>query len=465
MNHEGLRGCVLRMVIDQLPKSGTVVIVGHSLGSLIAIDLLDHLRGTINVRRLVTIGSPAGHLALLGKKNPLLRKFPLSRVMSWANLWSLGDPVCYGCGIAHYFPHALDVRIALGMCEHGAEGYLRNQKVGRAIGDAIFGSRSREIAPLETAVDVPLDDQERLILAALAYAYLLADQLKDDPPKQHKFRAGALAEVKQSLIDSVVERCQSEQRAVPAQFRETACELPAWRRIKQSGLYDVARSIPAMLAILGGNVIAPYEIITKDEQRKLALEGLAGFLDLPRGVGTAVFDALAEARKAIKESGSWAPLIGLAAGAALVALGPLGLMMAAPAHLAGGAAIVGALARFGFGGMVGGLAAAGGLMAAGGGAAGAAINALALGSEASVEHTVAQLLATAIARHKLGLPRYDRIWLLLCELESQIARQRQGLVPFSDADAPSVKALERKAGAVRRAIEYLVDHGLAPLLP
>lgn len=121
-------------------------------------------------------------------------------------------------------------------------------------------------------------------------------------------------------------------------------------------------------------------------------------------------------------------------------------------------------ARFGFGGMLGGLAAAGGLMAAGGGAAGAAINALALGSEASVEHAVAQLLATAIARNKLGLPRDDRIWFLLCELESQIARQLQGLVPFSDADAPSVKALERKARMVRRAIEYLVDHWLAPLL-
>lgn len=158
------------------------------------------------------------------------------------------------------------------------------------------------------------------------------------------------------------------------------------------------------------------------------------------------------------------PLLGLAAGGALMALGPLGLMMAAPAGLAGGAAIVAALANFGFGGMVGGLATAGGIMAAGGGAVWAAINTLVFAPEAAVEHTVAQLLATAIARHKLGLPRDDRIWFLLCELESQIARQLQSLVPFSDPDAPSVKALERKARTVRRAIEYLVDHGLAPLL-
>lgn len=226
--------------------------------------------------------------------------------------------------------------------------------------------------------------------------------MKDDPRRQEKFRA-ALAEVRQSLIDSVVERCQSEQRPVPSQFRELVCELAGGRRPKRSALFDLGRAIPVMLTILSGNVIAPYEIKTKEEQRKRALEDFAAFLDFPSGVGTDVFQALREARKAIKES-DWrrASWIGLAAaGGGLLLLGPFGLIMAAPAHLAGGAAIVAALAAFGPGGMVGGLAAAGGIMAAGGGAAGAAINALASAPEASVEHTLAQLVATSIARQKL----------------------------------------------------------------
>ena len=82
-----------------------------------------------------------------------------------------------------------------------------------------------------------------------------------------------------------------------------------------------------------------------------------------------------------------------------------------------------------------------------------------------VEQALAQLVANAIARHKLGLQRDERVWFLLCELETQIARQLQSLSPFSDVDAPSVKQLERKAQAVRQAVEYLGAHKLAPLLP
>jgi len=104
VNNEGLRGCVLRAVLDELPKSGEVVIVAHSLGSLIAMDLLDHLPGTLVVRGLVTIGSPAGHLAMFCNKNPLLKTFPLSRVMAWVNLWSNPRPGAIRAGNLAPFP-------------------------------------------------------------------------------------------------------------------------------------------------------------------------------------------------------------------------------------------------------------------------------------------------------------------------------------------------------------------------
>lgn len=266
-------------------------------------------------------------------------------------------------------------------------------------------------------------------------------------------------------MNTVVERCRSEGRLLPVQFREIVCELANGRRPKPCALFDLEQAIPAMLAVLSGNVIAPYEIKTKPDHQKRAVTGLGEFLGFQRAVGTDVFDAFNEARKEIEEPSSWAPVFGLVAGGALLALGPLGLIMAAPATLAGGAAIVSALAAFGPGGMVGGIATVGGLMAAGAGTAGAAINALALAPEASVEHSLAQLLATAIARHKRGLPRDDRVWFILCELEATIARQRQSVGRFIDGNTPSVKALERKARAVRQAIEYLVDHGLGPLLP
>ncbi|HVC94942.1 MAG TPA: hypothetical protein VND64_14700 [Pirellulales bacterium] len=178
VNDKGLRACVLNKVLDELPISGEVVIVGHSLGSLVAIDILDHLPPELTVHGLVTIGSPAGHVAMHGKHERLLKEFPYSRVKSWVNLWSVLDPVPLGKGAAHLFPAALDMRIKMQMGEHRGEAYLRNPVVATAIGEALFGSRSRELVQLQTAIDIPLDDHEKVIVAALAYGHDLSDRMK-----------------------------------------------------------------------------------------------------------------------------------------------------------------------------------------------------------------------------------------------------------------------------------------------
>jgi hypothetical protein len=138
VSNEGLRGCILQTVLDHLPIFGEeIVIIGHSLGSLVAIDLLDHLPSKLIVRRLVTIGSPAGHVIIHGTGERLLKEFPILQVRSWVNVWSSLDPVPFGKGIAQLFPYALDVRINLGMGEHSADKYLADEKVARAVGEGV----------------------------------------------------------------------------------------------------------------------------------------------------------------------------------------------------------------------------------------------------------------------------------------------------------------------------------------
>ncbi|GAA3193972.1 hypothetical protein GCM10020255_094860 [Rhodococcus baikonurensis] len=86
--------------------------------------------------------------------------------------------------------------------------------------------------------------------------------------------------------------------------------------------------------------------------------------------------ALEDVQKCLDSRGGvpWGRVITAAVGLALVAAGPVGLMLAAPAAAAGGAAIVGGLAAFGPGGMIGGLGMLGGLAGAGAAvAAGAAV--------------------------------------------------------------------------------------------
>jgi hypothetical protein len=108
-----LRRAVLARVVAALPPEGDVVLLGHSLGSLVAIDLLEHLPPALHVRLLLTSGSPAGLRAMHAGSGRLLRDFPYAAVQSWVNVSSRGDPVVAGRGLSRYFPAATDLWISL----------------------------------------------------------------------------------------------------------------------------------------------------------------------------------------------------------------------------------------------------------------------------------------------------------------------------------------------------------------
>jgi pimeloyl-ACP methyl ester carboxylesterase len=108
-----LRQAVLARVVAALPPEGEVVLLGHSLGSLVAIDLLEHLPPALRVRLLLTSGSPAGLRAMHAGSGRLLRDFPYAAVQSWVNVASRGDPVVAGRGLSRFFPAATDLWISL----------------------------------------------------------------------------------------------------------------------------------------------------------------------------------------------------------------------------------------------------------------------------------------------------------------------------------------------------------------
>lgn len=78
------------------------IVVGHSLGSVIAADVLARSHGgkatPLDVAALVTLGSP---LNLLRLRTPLKRPFPFP----WQNYHYDGDPICFGDALGDYqFP-------------------------------------------------------------------------------------------------------------------------------------------------------------------------------------------------------------------------------------------------------------------------------------------------------------------------------------------------------------------------
>ncbi|NUP30498.1 MAG: serine protease, partial [Streptomycetaceae bacterium] len=91
-----VRDEVLACVRDTVPASGGIVLVAHSLGTVVGMDLLAGLGGGPTVTGLVTVGAPLGldtvyaRLATAGPHLP-------SVVPRWFNGWAPADGVAIGC--------------------------------------------------------------------------------------------------------------------------------------------------------------------------------------------------------------------------------------------------------------------------------------------------------------------------------------------------------------------------------
>ncbi|WP_433502081.1 trypsin-like peptidase domain-containing protein [Pseudonocardia halophobica] len=109
LDRDSVRTAVLDAVRGCLPDDGELVLVGHSLGSVVAIDLLTQLPDRLDVPVLVTAGSPLGLDAV---QKRLLAGGPVrpARVGSWLNAWAAADAVAIGCPLGDDWDQVRDVR-------------------------------------------------------------------------------------------------------------------------------------------------------------------------------------------------------------------------------------------------------------------------------------------------------------------------------------------------------------------
>jgi hypothetical protein len=120
-------------------------------------------------------------------------------------------------------------------------------------------------------------------------------------------------------------------------------------------IWEVDQVIRVLVTAATTNLVAPWEIDTQSSAMR-ALDAAGVGLGFSSQHGGAVRNAIIAARKglALDNGQNWKRILLGAAGIGLVVAGPLVLVLAAPAGLAGAAAITPALAGFGPGGMVGG---------------------------------------------------------------------------------------------------------------
>lgn len=466
VNDPQIRAQVLTHILKALPETGRVVIVGHSLGSVIAADLIRRLPHGLHVEGLITIGSPLANGSFDVDKVRENLKEPPTNLAWWVNFWNRFDPVAAHRGVSSVFPWMIDfpVQTPPSLHVHDAVEYLANEGVAEAIGFALFGSRSKELVPVERGLDIPLDEAELYSLLALRYAYLIRSRLEGD--LRDRF-TGALRQVQATVVEGLKSRNKMENRPIPSAVARLSFDLSDPHSIvpepHPTGYLTKDDAVVPLTVLASENIIRPFDIGVPRDKRQAALQDLTAEMGLGGQYGTDVFTAAKRAQSALAAGRgiNWIKWGALSVGAVALVVGTGGLALAAAPGLAGAAAITTALAAFGPGGMIGGLLTAGSLVTAGGG--GVAFGLANSGTTAeTLEAVISRQLAATILRQLQHLEQTDEVWRLLAETEIQVRREHERLDEFSDESASALKELRRKIEAVERSLEYLKANGLEP---
>lgn len=138
LDNDRVRKAVLDAVRETLPASGRLVIVGHSLGTVVAMDLIHEMAPDLDVALLVTAGSPLGidavynRLLIRGPKRP-------QRIGRWLNTWCPADAVAIGCPLRDDWHGQLDEIIVDNPKDraHSITDYLGHQTVARHVAETL----------------------------------------------------------------------------------------------------------------------------------------------------------------------------------------------------------------------------------------------------------------------------------------------------------------------------------------
>jgi endonuclease G, mitochondrial len=138
LDNDRVRRAVLDAVRETLPASGRLVIVSHSLGTVVAMDLIPELTANLDVALLVTAGSPLGLDAVYNRLHVRGPNRP-QRIGHWLNAWCPADAVAIGCPLHDDWRGQLD-EIAVDNPKeraHSITDYLSHHPVARGVAEAL----------------------------------------------------------------------------------------------------------------------------------------------------------------------------------------------------------------------------------------------------------------------------------------------------------------------------------------
>ena len=457
VHRKGLRGAVLTRVLESVPLQGEIVIVGHSLGSVVTVDLLSRLPVDLSVRRVITIGSPAQTKLFAVSRRELIGNFPYAQTNSWLNFFSGRDPVTRARGLASVFADVQDIRVGIGLVGHSSAAYLSQPSVARAVGNAFHQSA---LTPRRTTrVTTKLTDDTAALILELHFRYAVSDAITDS-----KVKARFIEAIRIKRLDLVTQIWEADSKGVPLP-RELHL-LAEGETPKVPKYWSVPRMIEQLTILALSDLTAPFEIDIADSSFKALPEFVKQVGRTPE-FGNTLAGAIRtfnnKMAKLGKPGANWQRWAIAGAGVAVIAIAPISLIALAPAGAAGAAAMTGGLAALGPGGMAGGLATIGGIAGSG-----AAITTAATVSGRRGQHRLssAELLlavAVAYAQKVLGHAFDDELWLKASGAVSELSAQINTVEALSDAKAPSVAAMIAERDMTQNLVQFMELNDLMPV--
>lgn len=487
-----VRWAVQKSVLSQVPKTGSVTIIAHSLGSVVAVDILKMLPPTLEVSLLLTIGSPLA-IRKLGHFE-FGDRFPFDRVHSWVNLYDPGDLVTTGRGIAKRLPQALDVPVNVGS-SHSAAAYLSSPAAAAAIGSLTTPSAPPHTHSDGRTVVRRLHPSWSTLMLSFAYGAQLSAVVGVD--KWHfKLRMDAARRVLAARTTESIEARRGDLTSSGAPgldsspLGEGRCPTTNDLIDHAAGLITEEWSDADLLALVIGLTVqppfAPFDVEIGDDLRNKALIRTLNRVRCrdsalsDQEFADAVRQAVKVGREVVRKWGlaDVAPWV-LGAGLTLLTLTGVGVLVAAPAGLAGAALVTATLAAFGPGGMVGGIVTIAALTGVGAAAAGVG-TAATEAEETSREERSRQIAAQDLAGMPLPSLR-GQLAALLAVVEAQSRLSFESSAPILKASLatalnlvdldcsvhqaiapgrPGTKELREKSELLRSAMRWLDEHAL-----
>lgn len=264
-----LRNAILRRVLADVPADGELIIVAHSLGSVVAADLLYHLPGHARVKMVITLGSPLSLSQVRRHLTRLNDEFPFERTGPWLNAVGHYDLATACRGISAQFPEISDFFVDNGSptVAHDLCRYLEQEAVVTAFNwaDPPHGSEGDP-----GQLDVPMNEALVALLVGGQYALRLEQALD---PDERRVRFATARDIVAS--------------DVAAEWRLAAPDHPVLARLVRDnagllrGRVDAPTAVTHLLSAWLNSPIRPFEIDVDEKARRRALANLAADLDVP----------------------------------------------------------------------------------------------------------------------------------------------------------------------------------------